>query len=256
MSAHCNDCTFCNEDLLILQNLMIDARSRGNFKLANGLEKALRSCSTLQTKLKPDDRAYLENIARIAKSEIWPADDQTALLMSAQETIKIVKQISEPHQEPRPLESGIVGMVNAAFHVHPTETDEPEATQPTSVFRSMLQAASGKGEQPHTAIERVIQTNHEDIIPRNGIVTMLERVCASRTRDEPEPQRRGAYGFSARGQPIETRDRPTRRTPYGFSEMVEAAFPHGNPTTSDDKPHVKRGMGFSAMIEASRSGTE
>jgi hypothetical protein len=239
----CKDCTFCNEDLLVLKNSMMDARARGNYEVANGLEKALQRCLTLQDKLEPHNRAYLENVARIAKGNTWPTDAQTDLLIDAQQVIKTVKQNSEPYQEPRPQESGFRGQVNAAFHVQPTETDEPEATQPTSVFCSMLQAASGKGEQPHTVIERVIQTNPEDIVPREGgVVTMLERVVARRTNDEPEP--------------IETRDLSTYRVPYGFSEMIEAAFPHGNRTTPEDKPHVVRGMGFAAMLEASRRGTE
>ena len=139
----CNDCTFCNEDILVLQNLMKDARARGNFKLANGLEKALRNCSTLQDKLEPDNRAYLENIARIAKSDAWPADEQTDLLIDAQQVIKIVKQNTELYQESKPQERGFRGMVNAAFHVQSTETEEPEATQPTSAFRSMVDEASG-----------------------------------------------------------------------------------------------------------------
>ena len=156
MSAHCNDCTFCNDDITVLQNLMLDARSRGNYKLANGLEKALRNCSTLQTKLKPDNRAYLENIARIAKSDAWPADEQTDLLIDAQQVIKIVKQNTELYQESKQQERGFRGMVNAAFHTDTsTETAEhEEERQPASAFRSMLEEASGKGstnrEQPYT----------------------------------------------------------------------------------------------------------
>jgi hypothetical protein len=264
MSARCNDCTFCNEDISILQGLLLDARSRGNFRLANGLEKALRSCSTLQTKLKPADRAFLENIARIAKSDAWSIDDQTDLLMNAQETIKIVKQISEPHQEPRPQESGFRGQVNAAFHVQPTETDEPESTQPTSVFCSMLQAASGKGEQSHTVIERVIQTNHEDIIPRNGVMTQFERVCSSRTTEALQPEPQISFGFlrqldsNYQAHVADRSEEPHGRIPCGFSEMMEAAFPNGenrNLATEHEKPHV-RGMGFAAMLDGARRGTE
>jgi hypothetical protein len=150
----CNDCTFCNEDILVLQNLMTDARARGNFRLANGLEKALRSCSTLQTKLTPANRAYLENIARITKSNAWPADEQTDLLIDAQQVIKIVKQNTELYQESKPQERGFTGMLNAAFHVQPTETDKPEATQPTSTFRSMLEEASGRNKQSHTTTQK------------------------------------------------------------------------------------------------------
>ena len=153
----CNDCTFCNEDIPVLQNLEADMRARGNTRLANALEKALRNCQNLQTKLKPDNRAYLENIARIAQSDACPIDEQTNLLIDAQQVIKIVKQNTELYQESKPQERGFRGMVNAAFHIQPTETGEPETeTQPTSAFRSMLDEASGKGstnrEQPHTAI--------------------------------------------------------------------------------------------------------
>lgn len=151
MSAHCNDCTFCNEDILVLRNLMTDARARGNFKLANGLEKALRNCSTLQTKLKPDNRAYLENIARIAKSDAWPADEQTDLLIDAQRLITIVKQNTELYQETQP-KSGFLGQLEASSgnsNSTPSANTEPE--QPNSEFHRMLEA-SGKGEQPHTTI--------------------------------------------------------------------------------------------------------
>lgn len=75
--------------------MMLDARSRGNYKLANGLEKALRNCQNLETKLTPDARNYLETVAQIAKSDAWATDDQTALLKDAQNMIKILKQ-SEP----------------------------------------------------------------------------------------------------------------------------------------------------------------
>jgi hypothetical protein len=41
-------------------------------------------------------------------------------------------------------------MVNAAFHVQSTETEEPDATSPVSAFRSMLEEAHGKNKQRHT----------------------------------------------------------------------------------------------------------
>jgi len=107
-----------------------------------------------------------------------------------------------------------------------------------------------------------IERASENIIPRNGaVMTMLERVCASRTSDEPEPQTRlgflrmldTTYQQHVENGSVETHD----RIPCGFGEMIAAAFPHGNPTTPHDRPHVvRRGMGFANMLDGASRGTE
>jgi hypothetical protein len=82
-----------------------------------------------------------------------------------------------------------------------------------------------------TTVERV----NENMIPRNGVMTMFERVCASRTRDEPEPEIRGRYGFRA---------------------MLDGASKGTTDDTLDKKSGFHRGMGFGAMLEGARTGTE
>lgn len=184
--------------------------------------------------LSEDDGKYVVNCVRMLQN----GSNEEGLVQ------EVLRCLPELHQETQRRE-GFSYMAKCALGVSDASDQdhaEPER-QPTSEFTRMLEAARGKGEQPHTVIERVIQTNPEDIIPREGgVVTMFERVIARRTNDEPEP--------------IETRDLSTYRVPYGFSEMIEAAFPHGNRTTPEDKPHVVRGMGFAAMLEGARRGTE
>jgi hypothetical protein len=68
--------------------------------------------------------------------------------------------ITDLKLEPEQRATGIRAMVNAAFRVQPTETEETEPeTRLPSAFRSMLEAARGKGstksEQPHTTTTRM-----------------------------------------------------------------------------------------------------
>lgn len=178
-------------------------RARGNFRLANGLERALQRCSTLQTKLTPANRAYLENIARIAKSDTWPVDAQTDLLRDGQNLIKMVKQDAEPRQEPQRRE-GFLNMLECAHRIPNTPTSEDAEPEP----------------HLNTGFLRMLDTNYQ--------VHVLDR----------SEEKHG-------------------HIPYGFREMIEAAFPHGNRTTSEDKPHVfRRSMGFTSMLEGARRGTE
>lgn len=150
----CNDCTFCNEDITILQNLMSDARARGSYRLANGLEKALRNCSNLQANLSSDNRAYLENIARIAKSDTWPADEQTLLLRDAQNVVKMVKQKPEPQ---RATPTGFKQMLEHARPSNPTSPTRPESeTRSTVGFHGMLSAISGRKRAHGETLRRAI----------------------------------------------------------------------------------------------------
>jgi len=99
-----------------------------------------------------------------------------------------------------------------------------------------------------------------------GFAAMLNAARPARaTIEKPQPETRGAYGFRAMltaassggvmSRTIETRDLSTHRVPYGFSEMLESAFPNRPPVTLDDKPRARRGMGFRAMLEGASRGT-
>jgi hypothetical protein len=91
--------------------------------------------------LNEDDALYAQNCFKQLQSGTTPETEERLIA-------EVLRYL--PEAECLPRETGFRAQVNAAFHVQPTETDEPEATQPTSVFRSMLQAACGKGEQ-HTS---------------------------------------------------------------------------------------------------------
>jgi hypothetical protein len=118
----------------------------------------------------------------------------------------------------------------------------------------------------------------EDPPRENGFTAMLTAARSSNPTPqytEPETEERATSGFQAmilascrgkREQPLAvvTRqleytfpDETHSRTPYGFSEMLDSAFPHGNRMTPEDRPHVfRRSMGFASMLEGARRGTE
>jgi hypothetical protein len=137
--------------------------------------------------------------------------------------------------------------------------------EPTTKERArfvVLQRFYDDGLLKEEIIEDLKPRTREDMIPRNGVMTQIERVCARRTSDEPEPQPRlgclrmldPAYQRHVSGESNET----YKRIPCGFREMIESAFPNGengNLTTEHEKSRV-RGMGFVAMLEGARSGTE
>jgi len=221
----CHECGFCQADLTTLENIAVDARSRGNFKIATLLDVALEKCGILRENLQTNDREYLKNISRMAKEE-FTSDVSTNLLRDAKRIIETSKR----QQSSEPTRRGMG-------------------------FGNMLEA-SRRGTFETRAIERTI----ENIIPRNGVFTMLERACACKPSNELEPPTRLGflrmldrhYQEHVKNGSNETHN----RIPIGFTEMLEAAFPHENSTKPDYKQRVvRRGMGFAAMLEAASRGT-
>jgi hypothetical protein len=200
---------------------MTDARARGNSRLANGLEKALQKCSNLERNLKPDNRAYLENIVRIVKSDTWPVDEQANLLIDAQQTIKMVKLEESEPQETRP-KTGFIAQLEASRGIQNTPTTEhtePE-TQPTSVFRSKLEAARGRKQdstipQP---IQRKIESN------TNHTLTFIG--YSYRNFDRVELWRRQDGTIMTKFPEPRLEPKPLRRITRGcgFAAMLEEAF--------------------------------
>lgn len=231
----CDDCTCCNEDITVLQNLMTDARARGKSGIANGVESALRNCSNLERKLKQDNCAYLENIARLAKSDTWPEP--------------------EP-QETRPR-TGFIAQLEAARGIQNTPTTEhtePEI-QPTSVFRMMLEASRGHRFVDDSIIHRKIDSG------TNQSLTFVGYSYRGFDRIELWRQQDGTIITKFPESPPEPNPPKTISRGYGFAAMLEAAHP--SPSTElrsraalDEKSSIQRGIGFRAMLEASRRGTE
>jgi hypothetical protein len=118
-------------------------------------------------------------------------------------------------------------------------------------FRSLLEDAQQKA--------NIITRSASMPIPRDGaFMTQIERVCASRKIDAPEPPVH--LGFLRMLDPdyqahvSGTERKAYSRLPIGFSEMLDAAFPHS--TKLDDNPRgVHRGTGFLAMLEGAANGT-
>jgi len=265
----CNECTFCNEDITVLSNLMTDVRARGNFRLANGLERALQGCLTLQTELTPANRAYLENIARIAKSDTWPVDAQTDLLRDGQNLVKMVKQDSEPQ------ESGFTAMLTAARSSNPTSR-HTEPTEPRSMsgFLRMLEESSKKTDED--AIQKALDEMEQDEAKHRqqsseptrrgmGFAAMLEGARSGTEGDEePQPETRDRdsqprLGFlrmldTTYQQHVENGSVETR-IPYGFVAMLESIWPHKPAETLAKRSYI-RGMGFANMLKGAAEGTE
>jgi len=234
-------------------NFELHGSCRG-FKLLNGENR-----KKLNAMLTDDDVLYVESCMRMIQN----GHNEDVLVP------EVLRYLKRPEGHPR--ESGFLGMIEASRGVPTTPT--PKQTEPelrsSSGFIRMLEESSKNASSERTQKEATdevkyattIETNHENIIPREGgIVTQLERVCARRTRDEPEPQTRlgflrmldTTYQQHVENGSVETHD----RIPFGFGEMLEAAFPHGNSTTPDNKPRVvRRGLGFAAMLEGASKGT-
>jgi hypothetical protein len=131
----------------------------------------------------------------------------------------------------------------------------------SAIFQSLLEDARQKA-NIITRSASWLSSTPTRAIPRNGaIMTMLESVVTSRTSHEPEPQphlgflRQFDIGYQqyVENGSVETHN----RIPYGFSEMIESAFPRQIPTTPENKPRVaRRGSGFGNMVECAFSGTK
>jgi hypothetical protein len=223
----CHECGFCQADLPTLENVAVDARSRGNYRIATMLDQALERCGILRENLQVNDREYLKNVSQMAK-EHSSSNVSTNLLRDARRIIETSKE----RQTSAPIRRGMG-------------------------FGAMLEASRrGTFEESHPET-RAIQR----IIPRNGaIMTQIERVCASRTSNTPEPP--AHLGFLRMLDPDyqaymkNGSSKMYNRTPVGFIEMLEAAFPHENPAKPDEHPRaIHRGMGFRAMLEGAAKGT-
>jgi hypothetical protein len=269
----CEKCGFCEAELPTVQNIALDARSRGNYKFATLLDAALENCGVLRENLQANEREYLKDISRVVKKQS-SEDACVNLLKDAKNIVETTK--GRQSSEPTMRGMGFANMFEAArgsSNAPTPEHIEPELRS-SSGFIRMLEASS-KNASSEDAIQRALDEIEQDeakyiqsSAPRrrtneSGFMAMCEVARGARTNETAQPEPQTHSGFlrmlDSDYQVYVTRgsEGTHDRIPYGFSEMLEAAFPHGNPIASHDKPHaVRRGMGFGAMLEGARSGTE
>jgi len=242
-SQHCG---FCQANLAALENTTVDARSRGNYKIATLLDVALEKCGVLRENLNADNREYLKNISRTAKT-YTRSNMATNILRDAKRVVEQTK--GRQSSEPTMREMGFGNMFAASRGVSSTPT--PEHVEPelrsSSVFIRMLEASSKN-------------TSSEDAVQR--ALAEIEQDEAKYRRQSSELTRRGmGFGNMLKASRTgtfegdETRD-DEKPIPYGLAAMLEAMCPTKPRETLSEKSGVHRGMGFGAMLEGARSGTE
>jgi hypothetical protein len=142
----CQKCGFCEEDLTTLENISVDARSRGNYRIATMLDQALERCDVLHKKLQPNNREYLKNVSRMVKEH--PASNVCAnILRDAKHVVETTKE--RQSSEPTRRGMGFSAMVEAArrgtfeeFNPQPETYDRDSERPIPSGFRAMLDSIS------------------------------------------------------------------------------------------------------------------
>jgi hypothetical protein len=267
----CHECGFCQADLPALENISVDARSRGNYKIATLLDAALEKCGVLQKNLQVNDREYLKNVSRMAKEQS-SSDVCTTILRDA----KRIVETSKGREQPTPHGGGFANMFAASRGVSSTPT--PKHTEPklrsSSGFIQMLEE-SGEGTYKEP-IQRVFDEIEQDEAKYRrptkrgmGFGNMLK---ASQTGtfegdEEPQPEKRNRdlqprLGFlrmldTTYQQHVENGSVETR-IPHGFVSMLESIWPKPTPKPVETlvKRSYIRGMGFANMLKGAAEGTE
>lgn len=273
----CEKCGFCEAELPAVENIAVDARSRGNYQIATMLDQALERCGVLRENLQTNDREYLTDISRVVKKQS-SCDACTNLLKDAKNIVETTKgrQSSEPTMRGMGFGSMFAAARGSSNALTP-EHIEPELRS-SSGFIRMLEASS-KNASSEDAIQRALDEIEQDeakyataiertiegTIPRQmGFGAMLDAVRSTRTVEKPEPEMRGGWGFramldgasrgNATGESVERDD--VKPVPYGLAAQFEAMYPNKTRETLEERSHIRRGMGFKAMLDGAGKGTE
>jgi hypothetical protein len=242
----CHKCGFCQADVTALENISVDARSRGNYRIATLLDRALERCDVLRENLQPNNREYLKNVSRMVREH--PSSHECANLLR---DAKQVVETDKGRQQPTQRETGFLYMAQYARAGSTTLT--PEET-----VQCALDEIEADERQSSTPIKRGMGFGNMFEVSRRGTFEGDEEF-------KPQPETRSGYGFramldgasrgNATGESVETRD-DVKPIPCGLAAMLEAMSPAKTRAPLDEKPHVRRGMGFANMLEGARRGTE
>jgi hypothetical protein len=235
----CHECGFCQADVTALENVAVDTRARGNFRIAALLNQALERCGVLRENLQANDREYLKNVSRMVKKQP-SAHTCTNILRDAKHVVEITK--GRQSSKPMMREVGFGSMFAASRGISSTpipKQTEPEFQSNSEFIRMLEESKKGTDEIEHDETKHPIERVIADTIPRQmGFGAMLDAVRPSRVIRKPEPETRGRYGFCA------MLDGASRGTDMLESEAL------------DKRQRVHRYMGFTNMLEGAARGTE
>lgn len=199
----CQKCGFCQANLPTFENITVDARSRGNYRIATMLDEALERCGILRENLQANNREYLKNISRMVKKQS-SSDVCTNLLRDAKQVVQTTK--GRQSSEPTRRGTGFGNMLEGARSgTEGDEESQPETRQSGFQkpepeirggwgFRAMLDGAS-RGNATGESVE-----TRDDAKPIPcGLAAMLEAISPTEPRDtlnEKSHIKRG-MGFAA-----------------------------------------------------------